>query len=348
MCRKVCLIGLVALLLWGFGLPIMAASAEGEKITINLASRILTFYQNGIKKYMYHIGAGRADTPTPTGSFFILSKEEDPEWVDPKDSKIRIESGEDNPLGYRWMEFKDGFYGIHGTNRPESIGGYVSNGCVRMHEEDVEQLYDEVEIGIPVEIRYERIVIEQAPDGVMVYYIYPDGYGWQYLEVEDVREQLEKYAFDVFLSDAEIQEKIDLSDGEPTYLGRVYRVFVDDRWISGRALERDGVIYLPAQSISMATKVNMNWNQGAQKVLTAYGEARGYVLGGKIFVGAADLEKLFGLQWTVNRPAKILNLTTSLPLPGRQEKSSNTQKVPGASEERHRWSAAAEQKEGNR
>jgi spore coat assembly protein SafA len=45
-----------------------------------------------------------------------------------------------------------GNYGIHGTNNPPSIGGYVSNGCIRMYNHDVEELFPRVSIGTPVEI----------------------------------------------------------------------------------------------------------------------------------------------------------------------------------------------------
>lgn len=309
MCLKVLALCLVAIIFWGDA-GNAAKADEGEKITINLASRILVFYQDGKKKYMYHIGAGRIDTPTPTGMFTIVAKEENPEWVDPKDLKKRIVSGEDNPLGYRWMEFKDGYYGIHGTNQPDSIGGYVSNGCVRMREEDVEQLFDVVEIGIPVEIRYERLVIEETDDGMSVYYIYPDGYCRQYLDVAGVREELEPYGLNTFLSNEDILEKIEKSDGEPTYIGRVYRVFVDDRWISGRALEREGVIYVPALPLSVVTKRNVVWDTTVRAAMTDLGTVPGYSIGQRLFVRLQDLEKLFALRGEIRFTEHQLNLKT--------------------------------------
>ena len=56
-----------------------------------------------------------------------------------------------NELGTRWIGFKPA-YGIHGTIDPKSIGKAMSNGCVRMHNEDVEELYDLVVVGTPVKI----------------------------------------------------------------------------------------------------------------------------------------------------------------------------------------------------
>jgi lipoprotein-anchoring transpeptidase ErfK/SrfK len=54
-------------------------------------------------------------------------------------------------FGARWMRFYNG-YGIHGTNNPASIGKAVSNGCVRMFNRDVIQVYSKVDYGTPVRI----------------------------------------------------------------------------------------------------------------------------------------------------------------------------------------------------
>ncbi|MGB4451838.1 MAG: LysM peptidoglycan-binding domain-containing protein, partial [Bacillota bacterium] len=53
-------------------------------------------------------------------------------------------------LGTRWIGFTYQMHGIHGTNRPELIGQAVSNGCVRMHNSHVEELYEMVGLGAPV------------------------------------------------------------------------------------------------------------------------------------------------------------------------------------------------------
>ena len=150
---------------------ISAAQAEGKKIYINLASRLMLFYDGDTKLAVYHLGVGKPNTPTPQGYYKILEKEINPSWIDPSDPEFEILSGPDNPLGYRWMQIY-GNYGIHGTNRPDSIGHYVSNGCIRMNESDVEELYEAVEVGTPVEINYNRVVVEKSPEGDVVYYIY--------------------------------------------------------------------------------------------------------------------------------------------------------------------------------
>ena len=55
-----------------------------------------------------------------------------------------------NPIGAAAMVLTGGEYAIHGTNRPDSIGGFVSYGCIRMFNRDILTLYREVSIGTPV------------------------------------------------------------------------------------------------------------------------------------------------------------------------------------------------------
>ena len=149
---------------------------EDKRIEINLASRLLTLYQGDVGIRMYPIAPGKPDSPTPTGRRTVIDMEKDPTWVDPDNPSVTIPSGPDCPIGYRWIGI-GGNYGIHGTNRPSAIGTYASHGCVRMNEADVEDLYNHIVMGIPVDIIYERVVVQEEADHTVVYYIYPDGYG---------------------------------------------------------------------------------------------------------------------------------------------------------------------------
>ena len=55
-----------------------------------------------------------------------------------------------NPMGAAALTLRGGEYAIHGTNRPASIGGFVSYGCIRMYNRDIVELYRLVQIGAPV------------------------------------------------------------------------------------------------------------------------------------------------------------------------------------------------------
>lgn len=110
----------------------------GSHILINLATRRLSYFEGDRRVNTYPVGVGKPSTPTPTGSYSVIEK-------------VMYPGG---ALGTRWMglSIPGGNYGIHGTNNPPSIGGYVSNGCIRMYNQDVEELFPKIEVGTPVEI----------------------------------------------------------------------------------------------------------------------------------------------------------------------------------------------------
>ena len=276
-----------------------------KKIVINSASRILSLYEDDKKVAIYPLGLGKVSTQTPSGYYKIRTKEKNPPWVDPAHPEYEVPSGPSNPLGYRWMQIQ-GNYGIHGTNRPDSIGHYVSNGCIRMLEKDVENLFDKVTVGTPVEITYNRVVVEKIDDGNVVYYIYPDGYRRQNLNVEKVGKWLEPYGVLPFESDEEIAKKIKNSDGNPTYLGKPYDVEINGekvadteqngRKFSAKAVVREQISYLPAVPIAMTLKTKLEWYPESSTLKTAYGEVHGFDLKKQLYLNLDDVGILFGVD----------------------------------------------------
>ena len=80
-----------------------------------------------------------------------------PDWTPPSQMLKRrpdlprfMRGGPDNPLGARALYLGSSLYRIHGTNEPDTIGQNVSSGCIRMMNEDVEDLYDRVHVGARV------------------------------------------------------------------------------------------------------------------------------------------------------------------------------------------------------
>mgnify|MGYP000064717006 CR=1 FL=1 len=57
-----------------------------------------------------------------------------------------------NPMGAAVLGLSHGNYAIHGTNNPSSIGGFVSHGCIRMHNADIMDLYRRASIGTEVHV----------------------------------------------------------------------------------------------------------------------------------------------------------------------------------------------------
>jgi lipoprotein-anchoring transpeptidase ErfK/SrfK len=120
-----------------------------RRIVVSLPDRKIALFEEGLLVKVYPIAVGKHSTPSPNGSFHIASRVVKPTWYQP--GKV-VPAGPANPLGTRWMGLGYKGYGIHGTNRPRSIGKAASHGCIRMRNEDVEDLFERVEVGDPVEL----------------------------------------------------------------------------------------------------------------------------------------------------------------------------------------------------
>ena len=105
----------------------------------------------------YPVGVGRSGKQW-FGSTSIVSKRIRPPWSPPAELRgnrpnFVIPSGSpNNPMGAAALVLGDNELAIHGTNNPGSVGGFVSWGCIRMHNEDVMDLYDRVRVGTRVVI----------------------------------------------------------------------------------------------------------------------------------------------------------------------------------------------------
>lgn len=105
----------------------------------------------------YPVGVGKAGKQW-AGTTKIDGKYRQPAWAPPAEVKRDNPSIPDviaggspaNPMGVAAMTLAGGEYAIHGTNRPASIGGYVSYGCVRMYNEDISDLFERVPVGTKV------------------------------------------------------------------------------------------------------------------------------------------------------------------------------------------------------
>jgi lipoprotein-anchoring transpeptidase ErfK/SrfK len=108
------------------------------------------------KAMRYGIGVGR-DGFTWAGTQTITKKAEWPDWTPPPEMIARqpylpryMAGGPGNPLGARAMYLGNTIYRIHGTNAPQTIGGHVSSGCIRLTNEDVTDLFSRVQVGTKV------------------------------------------------------------------------------------------------------------------------------------------------------------------------------------------------------
>ena len=100
-----------------------------------------------VKTYVVSTGKNNC---TPVGSFKITNKLVNPTWF--KAGAVVPAGSPENILGSRWMGIDVAGYGIHGTTEPESLGKQATQGCVRMANQEVEELYIIVPVGTEVTI----------------------------------------------------------------------------------------------------------------------------------------------------------------------------------------------------
>lgn len=118
-------------------------------IEIDKSENVLRLFTDAGPLKTYRVGTG-ADNSTPTGQFTITNKLENPTWY--KAGAVVPPDSPDNILGTRWLGFSLKGYGIHGTTLPESVGKQESSGCIRMLNQDVEELYSIVPTGTSVAV----------------------------------------------------------------------------------------------------------------------------------------------------------------------------------------------------
>jgi lipoprotein-anchoring transpeptidase ErfK/SrfK len=148
-----------------------AAQARGDVVTVKdsympgtivvrTSERRLYYFTGYGQAIRYPVGVGRAGKQW-AGTSFIDRKYIRPDWSPPAAVRADhpglpqvIKGGSPrNPMGVAAMSLAGGEYAIHGTNQPGSIGHFVSYGCIRMYNEDIQDLYNRVSVGTRVVVQ---------------------------------------------------------------------------------------------------------------------------------------------------------------------------------------------------
>lgn len=144
---------------------ILPENSERQGLVINLAEQRLYFFpKNKNEVIIEPVGIGREGKwQTPIGLTKITKKQIDPPWH--PTNNVRQEAakhgtpipsvfpaGPNNPLGKYVLRLGWATYLIHGTNDPETVGGRVSAGCIRLLPDAIAKLFDDIEVGMPVRV----------------------------------------------------------------------------------------------------------------------------------------------------------------------------------------------------
>ena len=142
--------------------------APRQGIVLNIPELRLYYYPprspgTPLKVITFPIGIGKEGWNTPYVKTRITNKQKDPSWYPPESIREehaaegdflpkRVGPGPDNPLGKFAMKLNIGSYLIHGTNDRGGVGMRASHGCIRLYPDDIQALYQQVELGTPVNI----------------------------------------------------------------------------------------------------------------------------------------------------------------------------------------------------
>lgn len=128
-----------------------------DRIVVGLENFELVALSDGRVVFDYPITTGADTGPTPKGTFRVTSRLKNP-WYTPDDEPNVEPGAPDNPIGSRWIGISKPSYGLHGTNNPDAIGTRASEGCIRLRNHQIEELYRHVKKGTRVIIksRFER------------------------------------------------------------------------------------------------------------------------------------------------------------------------------------------------
>lgn len=167
--------------------PHIVPAGMDDGILINIPQRMLFHFRKGELLAAYPVGLGKPEWPTPEAEFKIISMETHKAWLVPesiqeemrREQKLvlsEVPPGSDNPLGAHWLGLDLWGYGIHGTIAPSSVYRFRSHGCIRLHPDDIADLFDKVKIGTRGRLIY-QLVLLAVVDGRILLEVHPDIYG---------------------------------------------------------------------------------------------------------------------------------------------------------------------------
>lgn len=129
--------------------PFLPLGQPEIRVVLRLGQRRVFVYRNDQQVASYPVAVGKPGWETPTGEFEVIQMVENPVWQNPWTGEVGS-PGPNSALGLRWIGFwTDGkdTIGFHGTPTVNSIGRAASHGCVRMRNEDVVALFNQIEMG---------------------------------------------------------------------------------------------------------------------------------------------------------------------------------------------------------
>lgn len=205
-----------------------------DGIVINVPQRMLFDFDAGRLVAAYPVGLGKPSWPTPRGEFEVVSRVKNKPWLVPKSiqEEMRLEGkvvltevppGPDNPLGAHWLGLSIWGYGIHGTIAPSSVYHFRSHGCIRLHPDDIAELFGRTEVGTAGVLVYQPVLLAVTGDGRILLEVHQDIYGMGVDPMQTVREMAEANGLDRALDWSRVDAVIAAQEGLAREVGRLAR-----------------------------------------------------------------------------------------------------------------------------
>ena len=200
-------------------------------LLINIPQRMLFYLEPGYLMAAYPVGLGKPDWPTPEGKFQVYLLEMNKAWKVPesiqeemrreqKAVQEEVPPGPDNPLGAYWMGLTLWGYGIHGTIAPSSIYDFRSHGCIRLHPDDIAELYDMVKKGVHGRLIYQPLLLAVDETGRLLLEVHPDIYQKGIDYAQRLRDMAEAYDLSQDIDWKLADEVISAQEGIARQVGR--------------------------------------------------------------------------------------------------------------------------------
>jgi len=214
--------------------PHIVPAMLDDGILINIPQRMLFHFSQDTLLAAYPVGLGKPTWPTPEGEFEIVTRETNKTWKVPesiqeemrREQKIVLQEvppGPDNPLGAHWLGLSMWGYGIHGTIAPSSVYHFRSHGCIRLHPDDVAELFDRVSVGTPGRLVYQPVLLAVVEDGRILLEVHRDIYGKGIDPAQTVREMAEAHGLSQAIDWSQVAAVIAAQDGLAREVGRQTR-----------------------------------------------------------------------------------------------------------------------------
>jgi L,D-transpeptidase ErfK/SrfK len=167
--------------------PHIVPALLDDGILVNIPQGMLFQFSQGKLTSAYPVGLGKPSWPTPTGTFKIVSRVKNKAWIVPlsiqeemrRENKIvlkEVPPGPKNPLGAHWLGLSLWGYGIHSTIAPLSIYHFRSHGCIRLHPDDIAELFARTQVGAPGRLIYQPVLLAVIEDGRILLEVHRDIY----------------------------------------------------------------------------------------------------------------------------------------------------------------------------